>query len=76
MSHEKSSLIKMLNHIAVNNASVGDEATVAQVIEGHVQKFWSRRMKQQLHELIEHGCDDLHLAAQLAGERLRAAGQA
>ncbi len=73
MSHEKSSLIKMLNHIAINNASVGDEATVAQVIEGHVEKFWSRRMKQQLQELIEHGCEDLHIAARIAGERLGAA---
>lgn len=70
MSHEKASLIKMLNHIAINNASVGDEHTVAQVIEGHVQKFWSRRMKEQLHELIQHGCDDLHNAARLAGQRL------
>lgn len=71
MSHEKTSLIKMLNHIAINNASAGDEASVAALIEGHVQKFWSRRMKQQLHELIEHGSNELHSAAQLAGERLR-----
>ena len=72
---EQDRLIQMINQIAINNRSVGDNAAVAEVVAGHVQQFWSRRMKAQLVELLDEAGDQLQPAARLAGERLRSANQ-
>lgn len=68
---EQEHLIQMINQIALNNISAGDESEVASVVAGHVKKFWSRRMKTQLFECVEQGGEALHPAAKMAGERLR-----
>lgn len=68
---EQDRLIQMINQIAINNISAGDEQAVAEVVRGHIQKFWSRRMKTQLIELLDDAGDQLEPAARLAGERLR-----
>lgn len=73
MSNEKDHLIKMINQIARNNSSAGDDSAVADVVAGHIKKFWSRRMKQQLFELVEQRSERLYPAARMAGERLRSA---
>ncbi len=69
---EMDRLVQMINQIAINNISAGDENAVAEVIAGHVQKFWSRRMKQMLSAYVEQGGEELHPAAKLAAEKLRA----
>lgn len=73
MAHsELDHLILMINQIAANNISAGDEQAVADMVAGHVQKFWSRRMKAMLSEYAEQGGEELHPAAKLAAEMLRA----
>ncbi|MBV1790443.1 formate dehydrogenase subunit delta [Marinobacterium sp. D7] len=68
---EQEHLIQMINQIALNNISAGDENDVADMVASHVKKFWSRRMKSQLFECVEQGGEELHPAARLAGERLQ-----
>ncbi|WP_432696000.1 formate dehydrogenase subunit delta [Marinobacterium sp. YM272] len=63
-------LIQMINQIAINNISAGDENAVAEVIASHVQKFWSRRMKAMLSDYVEKSGEELHPAAKLAAEKL------
>ncbi|MBR9885438.1 MAG: formate dehydrogenase subunit delta [Oceanospirillales bacterium] len=76
MSHsEQDRLIQMINQIALNNISAGDESAVAEVVAGHVKKFWSRRMKSQLFDYLGQGGEELHPAARLAGERLQKEAQ-
>lgn len=69
---EMDRLVQMINQIAINNISAGDENAVAEMIAGHIQKFWSRRMKQMLGEYVEQGGEELHPAAKLAAEKLLA----
>lgn len=63
-------LIQMINQIALNNSSAGDENAVAEMIAGHVRKFWSRRMKEMLAEYVGQGGEALHPAARLAAQKL------
>ncbi|WP_221795265.1 formate dehydrogenase subunit delta [Oceanobacter mangrovi] len=67
---EQERLIKLINHIAINNISVGDESAVAAVVADHVRKFWSRRMKEQLTLSLQQSANELHPAARLAAESL------
>ena len=69
---EQEHLIQMINQIALNNISAGDESAVADVVAGHVKKFWSRRMKGQLFDCLAAGGEQLHPAAKLAGDKLHA----
>ena len=71
---EQEHLIKMINEIAINNISAGDETAVADMVASHVKKFWSRRMKSQLFDYLGQGGEALHPAAKLAGERLQSQG--
>ena len=41
-------LIKMANQIALNMAAWGDEAEVAAKTSEHIEKFWTRAMREQL----------------------------
>ncbi|MDE8603155.1 formate dehydrogenase subunit delta [Marinomonas sp. RSW2] len=67
---EEEHLIEMINQIALNNISAGDESAVADVIAGHVKKFWPRRMKVILKNYIDQGGSELHPAALSAGKKL------
>lgn len=67
---EEEHLIEMINQIAANNISAGDDSAVADVIAGHVKKFWPRRMKVMLNECVLEGGEQLHPAALLAGKKL------
>ncbi|QUX95963.1 formate dehydrogenase [Marinomonas sp. CT5] len=67
---EQERVIEMINQIAVNNISAGDNTEVAEVIAGHVTKFWPRRMKAMLNDYITEGGEQLHPAALLAGKKL------
>jgi formate dehydrogenase subunit delta len=69
---EEERLILMINQIAINNSRAGSEEAIANVIHLHITKFWSRRMKQQLHDYIERDGQKLHPAALIAGQRLEA----
>jgi formate dehydrogenase subunit delta len=71
---EQEHLVRMINQIASNNSSAGDEHAVADVVAGHVKKFWPRRMKGHLAECLEQAEHELHPAARIAGERLRDGG--
>ncbi|MCY0964554.1 formate dehydrogenase subunit delta [Parathalassolituus penaei] len=68
---EQDHLVRMINQIAHNNSAAGDHEAIADVVAGHVKKFWPRRMKGHLAECLDNGGDVLHPAARLAGERLR-----
>lgn len=67
---EEEHLIEMINQIAVNNISAGDDSAVADVIAGHIKKFWPRRMKTMLNDCIAQDGSQLHPAALLAGKKL------
>lgn len=68
---EQEHLIDMINQIAVNNISLGDDSVVADMIAGHVKKFWPRRMKVILNDyVIKEGGERLHPAALLASKKL------
>ena len=67
---EQDRLIHMVNQIAINNISAGDETAVAEVVANHVEKFWSRRMKSQLFDCVVAENSELHPAARMAGDML------
>jgi formate dehydrogenase subunit delta len=41
-------LVKMANQIALNMAAWGDEEAVAAKTGEHIEKFWTRAMREQL----------------------------
>ena len=67
---EEESIVTMINHIAQNNVSAGSESKVADIVENHIIKFWSRRMKQILVEQLHNSTDEFEPAAKLAAERV------
>ena len=69
---EEESIVTMINHIAQNNVSAGSESDVADIVENHITKFWSRRMKKILAEQLAKGSETFEPAAKLAAERLSA----
>ena len=69
---EREHLVQMINQIAQNNISAGDEHAVAEVVANHINKFWSRRMKVLLSEQIASGEARLLPAAKLAAGLMRA----
>ena len=72
---EQEHLIDMINQIAVNNISLGDDSVVADMIAGHVKKFWLRRMKVILNDyVVNEGGEHLHPAALLASKKLSKEG--
>jgi len=70
MHNEQERIISMINQIAENNISAGDENAVATIVAGHIKKFWPRRMKNMLKDYIEQGGYELHPAALQAGKQL------
>lgn len=69
---EEESIVTMINHIAQNNVSAGSESEVADIVENHITKFWSRRMKKILAEQLASGTAEFEPAAKLAAEQLSA----
>ena len=59
----------MANQIAQFFASYPHEEAVAGVAD-HIQKFWEKRMRQQLHEYIAQGGSGLNKLALEAAKRL------
>ena len=64
-------LVKMVNQIALNFASVGDEEQIAEQTFGHIKKFWSPLMKQQIVDYQGGAHGELSAAAAKAVLRLR-----
>jgi len=62
-------MVHSANQIAQYFASYPHEEAVAGVAD-HIQKFWEKRMRQQLHEYIGQGGGGLHELALEAAKRL------
>ena len=69
-SHQLQSLIKMANQIADNNTHTGTSDDVASLVTNHIQKFWSRGMKQQIIEYQSNGGESLNPIASKAVNNL------
>jgi formate dehydrogenase subunit delta len=48
-------LVKMANQIALNLAAWGDEQAVVVKIAEHIEKFWTRAMREQLQDYWRAG---------------------
>ena len=64
-------MVHMANQIALYFASYPHEDAVAGVTD-HLQKFWERRMKQQLLQYVAQGGSGLHELVLEAAKRLPA----
>ena len=53
------SLIRMANQIALNMAAWGDEEAVVAKVREHMEKFWTRAMREQLLEFWRAGGEGL-----------------
>jgi len=62
-------MVHSANQIAQFFASYPHDEAVAGVAD-HIQKFWEKRMRQQLHEYIAQGGSGLHQLALEAAQRL------
>ena len=62
-------MVHSANQIAQYFASYPHEEAVAGVAD-HIQKFWEKRMRQQLHEYIGQGGGGLNELALEAAKRL------
>ena len=68
-------MVHNANQIALYFASYPHDEAVAGVLD-HIQKFWERRMRQQIVDYVAHGGAGLHELALEAVRRLSApAGQ-
>ncbi|MBS3804536.1 MAG: formate dehydrogenase subunit delta [Oleiphilaceae bacterium] len=65
-------LIKMINQISANNLHHGDESQAADVVAGHLKKFWARSMKEQLIAYADEDGGDLAPVSRLAVQKLKA----
>ncbi|MFC0269148.1 formate dehydrogenase subunit delta [Kushneria aurantia] len=70
MNDEKTSLVKMVNQISLNNAHHASDEAAAEVVATHLRKFWARRMKQQIIAYLEADGGELTPVSQLAVARL------
>jgi len=72
MSHNSTEqLVKMLNQIAINNPCAGDQDKAAEVVAGHVKKFWAKSMKDGIIGYVHDGGEGLCSVAKSAVRRLR-----
>jgi formate dehydrogenase subunit delta len=62
-------MVHMANQIAQFFASYPHEEAVAGVAD-HIQKFWEKRMRQQLNDYIAQGGNGLNELALEAAKRL------
>ena len=72
MSHNSTEqLVKMLNQIATNNPCAGDTDKAAEVVAGHVQKFWAKSMKASIIGYVHDGGEGLNAVAESAVRQLQ-----
>ncbi|MEX2475515.1 formate dehydrogenase subunit delta [Marinobacter sp.] len=64
-------LVRMINQISATNLHHGDEATAAEVVAGHMRKFWARSMKQMIVEYADTDGTELLPVSRQAVERLK-----
>lgn len=62
-------MVHMANQIAQFFASYPHEEAVAAVAD-HIEKFWEKRMRQQLSDYLAHGGSGLNQLALEAAKRL------
>ena len=63
-------MIHMANQIALYFAAYPHEEAVAGVAD-HLQKFWEKRMRQQLHSYVSGGGAGLHALVLEAEKRVK-----
>jgi len=63
-------MVHMANQIAQFFASYSHDEAVARVTD-HLQKFWEKRMRQQLRDYVAHGGSGLHELVLEAEKRLQ-----
>jgi formate dehydrogenase subunit delta len=70
MSSQSGQLVKMANQIALNFGELRDPEKASQKTAEHIQKFWTRDMREQLAGLVASGTEDISPAvvAALAGQ--------
>jgi formate dehydrogenase subunit delta len=66
-------MVHMANQIAMFFASYPKEEAVAGIAD-HLEKFWERRMRQQIFDYVDAGGDGLHSLVLEAVGRLRRSG--
>lgn len=57
MSSQLSRLLKMANHIALNFGEQRDPDSAMQKTAEHIQKFWTRDMREQLAAHVAAGAE-------------------
>ena len=67
---QASHMVHMANQIALNFASYPREEAITSVTD-HFQKFWERRMKDQIIRYVSDGGGGLHELAVEAVKRLK-----
>jgi len=67
---EAEKMVHMANQIALNFASYPHDDAVASVAD-HLQRFWERRMRQQIIQYVAQGGKGLHALALEAVKRLK-----
>ena len=63
-------MVHMANQIALYFAAYPHDEAVAGVTD-HLQKFWEKRMRQQLHGYVASGGSGLHALVLEAEKRLK-----
>jgi formate dehydrogenase subunit delta len=63
-------MIHMANQIALNFGAYPHEEAVAAVAD-HFQRFWEKRMRQQLHQYVVSGGAGLHKLVLEAEKRVK-----
>ena len=70
MTKTADTMVHNANQIALYFAAYPREEAIASVTD-HLQKFWERRMRQQISEYVAHGGGGLHELALEAVKRLK-----
>jgi len=58
-ANNNDNIIRMANQIATYFASYPHDEALAGVVN-HLEKFWEKRMRLQLHQYVDHGGTALH----------------
>jgi formate dehydrogenase subunit delta len=61
----------MINQISANNLHHGEESQAADVVAGHLKKFWARSMKKQLIAYADEDGGELTAVSRQAVEKLK-----
>ena len=69
-SHQLTSMISMANQIAANLPHDQSQEECDEAVASHLQRFWSRGMKQQIRDHLAAGGEGLSDAAKRALARI------